>query len=98
MQCTCKILFADDKNIFISNKDPIVLKTIFNEELENISNRFYMNKLLLNTKNTKLMMFTNRNVAIDQIRVNLSGSDIKHTTSLKFLGVTIDRKLTWKTN
>ena len=46
------------------------------------------------------MMFTNRNIAIiiDQIRVSLSGSDIKHTTSLKFLGLIKDKKLTWKQN
>ena len=43
------------------------------------------------------MMFTNKNIAIDQIHVSLSGSDIKHTSSLKFLGVTFDKKLTWKT-
>ena len=90
------ILFADDTSIFMSHKDPIVLQTIFNEELENISNWLYMNKLLINTKKTNFMMFTNKNIDIDQIHVSLSGSDIKHTSSLKFLGVTIDRKLTWK--
>ena len=32
------ILFADDTSIFMSHKDPVVLESVFNNELDNISN------------------------------------------------------------
>ena len=90
------ILFADDTSIFMSHKDPVVLESVFNNELVNVSNWLYMNKLTVNTKKTNFMMFTNRSIDINHINVRLADSEITHVPALKFLGVTIDNKLTWK--
>ena len=90
------ILFADDTSIFMSHKDPVILQTMFNDELIKISKWLYMNKLSINTSKTNFMMFTNKNIDIDQITIKLAGSEIKYVSSLKFLGITIDNKLTWK--
>ena len=90
------ILFADDTSIFMSHKDPKILQSVFNNKLDIVSDWLYMNKLSVNAKKTNFMMFTNRNVDIEQFHIKLAGSEIKHVPSLKFLGITIDNKLTWK--
>ena len=69
---------------------------MFNDELIKISKWLYMNKLSINTSKTNFMMFTNKNIDIDQITIKLAGSEIKYVSSLNFLGITIDNKLTWK--
>ena len=43
-------LFADDSNLFISDKDPHNLESQLNKELENISVWLKINKLSLNIK------------------------------------------------
>ena len=90
------ILFADDTSIFMSHKDPHALQHIVNIELTKISQWLYMNKLSVNTSKTNFMIFTNRNIDVNNLNINLAGSKIKHESSLKFLGITIDHKLTWK--
>ena len=90
------ILFADDTSIFMSHKDPYALQLIANKELTKISEWLYMNKLSINTSKTNFMMFSNRNIDVNNITINLAGSKIEHVSSLKFLGITIDHKLTWK--
>ena len=80
----------------MSHKNPDILQSVFNKELDIISDWFHMNKLSVNAKKTNFMMFTNKTVDIEQFQMKLAGSEIKHVPSLKFLGVTIDNKLTWK--
>ena len=55
-----------------------------------------MNKLSVNAKKTNHMTFTNKNFDIEQFHIKLAGSEIKHVPSLRFLGISIDNKLTWK--
>ena len=81
----------------MSHKDPNILQSVFNTKLDIISDSLYMNKLSVNAiKKTNFIMFTNRNVDMEQLHIRLAGSEIKHVPSLKFLGITIDNKLTWK--
>ena len=42
------ILFADDTNLFTSEKDPVVLNNILNSELNKLSGWSASNKLFLN--------------------------------------------------
>ena len=51
------ILFADDTNLFISEKDPATLNNILNSELNKLSSWFAANKLSLNISKTKFMVF-----------------------------------------
>ena len=51
------ILFADDTNVFISHKDPDCLVNQLNTELNTLPIWFTVNKLSLNLKNTKFMVF-----------------------------------------
>ena len=92
------ILFADDTSIFMSHKDAYILQKTFNDELHCISDWLYMNKLTVNTKKTNFMIFTNKKIDVNHINVRLGEADITQVPSIKFLGVTIDNKLTWKTH
>ena len=54
------ILFADDTNLFISEKDPVTLNNTLNSELNKLSAWFAANKLSLNISKTKFMVFRPR--------------------------------------
>ena len=89
------ILFADDTSIFLSNKNLQILQATFNQEINIISQWLYENKLTINIKKTHFMVFTKRKCNINDIIINICGSQVKQVSSLKFLGVTIDYKLNW---
>ena len=54
------ILFADDTNVFMSNKDLNYLSDMLNLEMDKLSIWFKAKKLSLNLKNTKFMFFQPR--------------------------------------
>ena len=88
-------LFADDSNLFISDKDPHNLESQLNK-LENISVWLKINKLSLNIKKTHYMMFTRkRKISVD-VSLSIDSNVITEVSSTKFLGVFLDNKLIWK--
>ena len=89
------ILFADDTSLFMSDVNLERLVTNFNIELDRISQWLCTNKLILNVKKTNYMIFTNRNINTDQVKVKINDELINCCDSLKFLGISIDSKLTW---
>ena len=90
------ILFADDTNILLSHKNLTELINILNLELKNISSWFKCNKLPLNINKTHVMYFqtTHRNVNLPQ-NVTIDNLPVDQKEYVKFLGITIDRYLTW---
>ena len=52
-------MFADDTNLFYSNKDINALFKVANEELNEINEWFKANKLSINAGKTKYIYFTN---------------------------------------
>ena len=52
------IIFADDTNLFYSNKNINLLFETVKKELENINMWFQANKLLLNANKTKYVFFS----------------------------------------
>ena len=54
------ILFADDTNVFMSHKDLNYLSDMLNLEMDKLSIWFKANKLSLNLKKTKFMVFKPR--------------------------------------
>ena len=89
------ILFADDSNLFYTHRDPAQLVSTLNTELINVANWIKANKLSLNLQKTNYMLFSN---SITQLpnQVIFSETVIKEVKSMKFLGITIDDKLSWK--
>ena len=89
------ILFADDTNLFFSHKNPNVLVDKINAELLNILRWIQENKLSLNLQKTNYMLFSN---SLDSLPSDIifDNTPLKHVPLTKFLGTTVDDKLSWK--
>ncbi len=95
------ILFADDTTVFYSNKDINNVYDTINSELKEVCNWFKCNKLSLNAKKTNLM-FIGTPHQTKQIKDNryifLDGCKLTRVSDAKFLGITLDENLTWKSH
>jgi len=87
------ILFADDSNFLLSNKNPETLKNQVNEELEKIKDYFNCNGLSVSIKKTSFMIFTPKNKKKVKLDVKIGLDSIQESKEIKFLGVIIDNKL-----
>ena len=93
------ILYADDTNIFLSGKDLTTLTSDFNMQLSQLNKWFTTNRLSLNVSKTHAMLFTlNKDLSPDSLKLCIDQSDIDTVADTKFLGIYIDRKLTWNTH
>ena len=91
------ILFADDTSIFFSHKDMAYLTDTFNLELIKISDWLKANKLFLNLKKTKCITFTPRQKRLNcSFQIAIDNQPINQVTETTFLGVILDKNLTWK--
>ena len=91
------IIFADDTNLFYSSSNINKLFDNVNEELSNVINWFFTNKLSNDTGKTKYMSYhkqtdrENINLKIPELKFN--NIILKRVTQLKFLVVMIDKSL-----
>ena len=68
-------------------------------ELDKVVQWLNANKLSINASKTKIVIFKCKNKSLDsQITIKINNDIIKQVPSVKFLGVTIDQKLTWTIN
>ena len=102
------ILYADDTSLV----EPLCTFTIalpeninmlsdsINAELNLISDWLALNKLSLNVKKTKMMLFHNRQKNINNLipRLQLNGAPIEIVKEFNFLGITFDEFMTWKSH
>ena len=93
------VLFADDAALITSAKT--LKKLIFN--LRTQSKVFFdwlvINKLTLNYKKTKYMIFQKRGISkklLKKVNLNINKNNIKQCTIFKYLGIYLDNKLTWQ--
>ena len=101
------ILFADDTNLtstlcsfdvnIDNNCNSLQLSTNINKVLKNIQIWLEINKLSLNVKKTKFMIFHHKQRNIEKLipQLNLNEQIIERVTDFDFLGLTIDQHLTW---
>ena len=91
------ILFADDSNLFYSHSNPDLLLSTVNSELRNVLEWVNANKLSLNIPKTNFMIFSNtlRDLPGD---VLIDGTPLVKVKSSRFLGITFDDKLNWKSH
>ena len=90
-------MYADDTTLLISSSDPGTLQKELDLQLNNIINWFRLNKLTLNIKKTKLMLFgTKQNLTkFDDIKLNYDSEEIERVDKFKYLGVILDPTLSW---
>ena len=94
------IMFADDTNLFYSSPSISDLYESMNTDLENLNIWFKVNKLSLNIKKTKYILFHSNRLKKyipDTLpSLQIDNINIKRTEITKFLGIIIDEKLNWK--
>ena len=91
-------LFADDTSLFLSAKNEETLKNIMNRELILISNWLSANKLSLNVSKSSLLVFHPPQKKINKIEILINSQKIPEKASTKYLGVIIDKHLTWQSH
>ena len=94
------VIYADDTALFttletstISDQNPNIT---LNYELENICKWFKSNKLSLNENKTKAMLFHPPQKRVNEIDLNIGGKQIEFVHEFKYLGIILDKHLTWK--
>ena len=91
------ILFADDSTFYMTGEKPTELIYKANTELQKFSKWCLANRLTVNTTKTYFILFSN-SITIYQPLPNLSilNADILQVDRIKFLGVTLDKNLSFK--
>ena len=90
-------LFADDTNLHLSHHNIITLKSQVQLEIDKINNWMISNKLTINYKKSYYMIVGNTK-SVDKAKFNLTINHnlIKKSEFVKYLGVFLDDKLSWK--
>ncbi len=89
--------FADDTNMLCSDRDPTRLRLKMNEDLKLIFEWLCSNRLSLNVSKTEFIIFKPPRKPLPQrITLKLNGTTIYESPKIKYLGIVMDDKLTWK--
>ena len=91
-------LYADDTVLIESCCDIYTSHLNLQADLDNIANWCKGNKLTINTKKTKSMLFGSnkklKNTRLPNLKLN--GNDLEYVTHYKYLGIILDSTLTFK--
>ena len=90
------ILYADDTNILLSDKNMQTLENKFKAIMDSTNTWFKNNQLVINNEKTKYLHFTNTNTSSLQTHINVKS--IIPTNEGKFLGITITSNLSWESH
>ena len=89
-------LFADDVNFHLPHQQPEFLQKLVNEEIKIIDNWMKLNKLTLNYDKCKYMIVSGKPTDSSSFDLTINNVKIKRTESIRYLGVQLDEKLSWK--
>lgn len=89
------VLFADDSTVIVKKQD-IDYENDINETLKEIVTWLEGNNLRVNLKKTNIMHFYQRISKSNNINVEYENELINESDVTKFLGLFIDKSLTWK--
>lgn len=91
-------LFADDAVLTYGCDSLKNLEKVLNIEVKKLHDWFIANKLTLNLKKTKFMLFSNQRKKKNKykkFKININNYCIKQVPQMEYLGVIIDNKLNW---
>jgi hypothetical protein len=91
------VLFADDTSVLISHSNPIHFKNAINAVYRTLDD-WFKNLLSSNTGKTQYINFTTKNNRLTERDMRDISSLITSSNHTKYLGLTIDNTLTWKTH
>ena len=89
------VLFADDLNLFMSNKNRTILYENANAILQKIYEYCHANKLIINYEKCCFIEFNLRNENLTENPLFILNYKFKQVEECKFLGVFINSKLSW---
>ena len=96
------VIYADDTNLntcieLLSEKHPgRDISSIINDELAKVSDWLKCNKLSLNIKKTKYMIFHKPQKKIIKMHLSIDNTPIEQVANFDFLGLTLNEHLNWK--
>ena len=76
----------------------ILIFIVINEHLDKINTWMKPNKLVLNSKKTKYMLFHKHNKVVPTLESKINDSSIDQVSNLNFLGIDINSQLAWQTH
>ena len=89
-------LFADDTNIYYESKNLNNLEKFMNKELEKLYEWLSINRLSLNISKTNFVIFHPPNKPKIPVTILINKHAIDESNHVKYLGILIDSKLTFK--
>ena len=90
------IMFTDNATIWTSHKNTSTLFQLMQSEMELIDRWLVSNKLSINIKKTKFMLFSTPNLNVgSKHSLSIRNRQIDQVNSLKFLGVFIHNNISW---
>ena len=89
-------IFADDTSIMRQIKNPIMDFEILNQDLNTLNNWAIRWRANFNAVKTEYMIFTNKHQTPHYPDLYLGNTIIKQVNEHTHLGLTLDKKLTWK--
>ena len=94
------IMYADDTTLVgnlsnFDNKNGNDCNTNINIELVLLNDWLKLNKLSLNEKKTKFLMFYSQQREVPIIKLNMNNTDLEPITDFNFLGIIINKHVKW---
>ena len=88
--------YADDNNLFVSREDKELTKTLLCSDFETVENWFFKNYMVLNLGKCHFMCI-GKNVT-DSKLLNFNDLIFKNCREVEILGITLDRKLNFRSH
>ena len=88
--------YADDNNLFVSREDKELTKTLLCSDFETVENWFFKNYMVLNLGKCHFMCI-GKNVT-DSKLLNFNDLIFKNCREVEILGITLDRKLKFRSH
>ena len=89
--------FADDTNLLYHHKNPKILRKHMNSDLKLLFNWLCANRLSLNVSKTEFIIFRPPKAKLtNRITLTLNRTTIFESTKIKYLGIILDNRLSWR--
>lgn len=92
------LLYADDTTLFLSGSDINEMTKVVTQELISVANWIKSNTLTLNIDKTSFMVSHPLMSQTPNLMIIINNILIKQVNEVKFLGVTLDNLLKWKSH
>ena len=94
------LMYADDTTLHCCLEDIEDDNKEFriNQELQHVQDWLKVNRLALNVKKTKYMMFHKHNKIVEHLDLHVNNNAIEKVDNFNFLGLHLNTRLTWHTH